>query len=647
MHLTDATAGNAIRHPAYPKRSPERLGDILLRHKLVQPSHIMQALQRQQYQNARIGEILRAHGAVSDRDLLFALSEQTMLPTVELDREPPDPDLLTDIAPEDCLRLSFVPWRMRGVSWVIAVSDPQKLAEVSALVGQHCAAYSFVLTSRADIEKFVAASSREYLSERANTICPAKYSARNWRGKRPLLLGLALLSVISGVSYYYPEAAFGALLTWVLAALICNTTFKIICLTAYFRRKRRQPVVRERPQKLPKVSVLIPLLRESDILDRLIARMERLNYPAELLEICLVYEAADTETAQHLAQHPLPRQFKAIEVPVSDLQTKPRAMNYALDFCQGDIIGVFDAEDAPEPDQIFAVVEHLVTAPSDVASVQCALDYYNARTNWLSRCFAIEYAILFRVILHGLDALKLPIPLGGTSVYFRRDILEEIGRWDAHNVTEDADLGMRMKRLGYRCEMVDSTTYEEANFRLRPWVRQRSRWLKGFMMTWITHLGRPRALYRDLGPVGFVIFNVLFLGTMTAFATAPIVLPLWLLTFGVDLAFYNLLSPLFLGTMIAAFVMTELILLLLGYVATNGTNHRHLRSFLPTMIFYWPIGCLAAYKAIFELFTRPSFWDKTAHGINDADYQGEISRLTSRDPSKKWNFLAGTQTGVR
>jgi cellulose synthase/poly-beta-1,6-N-acetylglucosamine synthase-like glycosyltransferase len=270
--------------------------------------------------------------------------------------------------------------------------------------------------------------------------------------------------------------------------------------------------------------------------------------------------------------------------------------------------------------------------------VQCALDYYNARTNWLSRCFAIEYAILFRVILHGLDALKLPIPLGGTSVYFRRTILERLGRWDAHNVTEDADLGMRMKRLGYRCEMVDSTTYEEANFRLRPWVRQRSRWLKGFMMTWMTHLGRPRALYRDLGPVGFVIFNVLFLGTMTAFATAPIVLPLWLLTFGVDLRFYTLLSPLFLGVMIAAFVMTELILLLRGYGATNGADHRHLRSFLPTMIFYWPIGCLAAYKAIFELFTRPSFWDKTAHGINDADYQGEITRLTSRKLPKKWNF---------
>ena len=237
MHMTDVASGNAVRSRSYPRRSPEKLGDILLRHKLVQPSHIMQALQRQQYQNARIGEILRAHGAVSDRDLLFALSEQSSLRAVELEKEPPDPELLAGIAPEDCLRLSFLPWRKSGVSWVIAIADPQKLPEVSALIERHCSAYSFVLTLRADIEQFVAAFSHDYLSRRANSICPPQYSARRWRGRRPLLLGFGLLSTLSAIAYLFPEAAFGTLLTWVLIALICNTTFKIVCLTAYFRRK--------------------------------------------------------------------------------------------------------------------------------------------------------------------------------------------------------------------------------------------------------------------------------------------------------------------------------------------------------------------------------------------------------------------------
>ncbi len=615
-----------------PPRNPEKLGDILLHHKLVQPIQVMQALTLQKYQNSRIGEILRAQHSITDDQLLFALSKQTSIPPAQLMTVTPDPDLLSDISPADCLRLSFVPWRKHGQQWEVAISDPQKLDDVAALMDKHTDNYSFVLANRADLEAFVALSARDYLSERANTICPRKYSARGWRGVVPAFFGLVLVAALGSMVYAAPQTVFSVLIIWILIALICNTTFKIVCMIAYFHR-RPPHSAKIRPlnqtQKLPKVSILIPLLRESNILDRLIERIAVLDYPTELLEICLIHEATDTETKEHLQGRYLTQQFKTIEVPKSRIQTKPRAMNYALDFCQGEIIGVLDAEDAPEPGQIRAVVDHLASPPPDVASVQCILDYYNTKTNWLSRCFAIEYAILFRVILRGLDRMKLPLPLGGTSVYFRRDALEKIGRWDAHNVTEDADLGMRLKRLGYRCEMVNSTTYEEANFRFRPWIKQRSRWLKGFMMTWMTHLSRPAALYRDLGFLGFITFNILFLGTMTAFATAPIVLPLWILTFGFDLPFYNILSPLVLSIMIAAFVTTELVLFVLGVIATRGPNHRHLRTFLPSMIFYWPIGCIAAYKAIFELFTRPSFWDKTQHGINDHEFQAEISRLTS------------------
>ena len=146
---------------------------------------------------------------------------------------------------------------------------------------------------------------------------------------------------------------------------------------------------------------MVPLLREHDILDRLITRMSKLDYPKELLQICLVYEADDAQTILHLASRRLPPWFSKIEVPKDSLQTKPRAMNYALDFCRGDVIGIYDAEDAPEPDQIQKVVAHLQNAPTEVAAVQCILDFYNARTNWLSRCFTVEYAILFRVVLKG------------------------------------------------------------------------------------------------------------------------------------------------------------------------------------------------------------------------------------------------------
>ena len=184
-------------------------------------------------------------------------------------------------------------------------------------------------------------------------------------------------------------------------------------------------------------------------------------------------------------------------MPADALKTKPRAMNYALPFCRGDIVGVYDAEDRPDPGQIRAVVQHLQAAPPEVACVQGYLDFYNSADNWLSRCFTLEYAIWFRVVLLGVQRLGLPIPLGGTSVFFRRGVLEQIGAWDAHNVTEDADLGMRLARFGYRCEMIASTTWEEANCRVGPWIRQRSRWLKGYALTWATpHAPAGRALAR-------------------------------------------------------------------------------------------------------------------------------------------------------
>ena len=278
--------------------------------------------------------------------------------------------------------------------------------------------------------------------------------------------------------------------------------------------------------------------------------------------------------------------------------------------------------------------------------MQCQLDYYNAGTNWISRCFAIEYSILFRVILPGLERWNLPVPLGGTSVFFRRDHLEKLGRWDAQNVTEDADLGIRLRRKGYRCLWVNATTYEEANFRILPWVRQRSRWLKGFLQTWITHMRHPIATARELGFFGFLVFQIQMLGTFTSFAAVPIVLPLWLYTFGFSIPIYDSLPNLMFTTLIGGFLMTEAFLLLLGAVAIKRRGDASLWPFLPLMLLYWPLGAFAAYKALWELFVRPTYWDKTPHGINDTDYQGEIDRLTAAPEERENSYTPPTLTGI-
>ncbi len=595
---------------------------------------MFKALALQQTEDLRLGELLMGLGFVREHSVLSALAEQTAMPVIDLDFDPPSKLLGKLISPTIGIHHGFLIWKQVDEALVVAISDPAQADTTRQQLHHLSDSIQFVLASREAILRYYQAKFAEQLSAAANLRCPENLSCRRWAGRIPLLTGIALATAFGVAAVLTPANLMVGLLIWILLALIANSSFKLVALIAFLTR----PPIRgshTRPKKLPKISILIPLLRERDIFDRLVNRMATLVYPKELLEICLVYEANDTETRDHLASRSLPYWMRTIEVPVSCIQTKPRALNYALDFCRGDVIGVYDAEDAPEPDQLYRVIRSFEHHGEDVACVQCRLDYYNSETNWISRCFTIEYAILFRVILPALERLSLPIPLGGTSVFFRRDKLEEMGRWDAHNVTEDADLGIRLRRFGYRCACVDAITYEEANFRVLPWVRQRSRWLKGFLQTWITHMRHPVALYQCLGLAGFLTFHVLFLGTFSSFAAAPIVLPLWVLSFGVDLPIYQVMSPLFLNVLVIFFVATEFLLLTLGFVAVRSRGKTGLLRFLPAMLLYWPIGSFAAYKALIELFLLPMYWDKTEHGINDRQYQSEIDKLTAPIPATK------------
>ncbi|MCP5088764.1 MAG: glycosyltransferase [Rhodobacteraceae bacterium] len=598
----------------------------------IEPGDLFKALVLQQHEDLRLGEMLQGMGLVSERAVLDALSEQSALPVVDLVQDPPTRLLAGMVVPTIGIHHGFLVWKQVGETLVVAIHDPSQIDKVQRNLQPFSQNTQFVLASREAILQFYQSAFSTELSEAANCRCEQELSCRTWAGRTPAAIGTALIIAFLTTTILSPAGLMAGLLVWIMVALIANSLFKLITLAAFLTTPKRSSDP-DRATRLPKVSVLIPLLRERDILDRLIHRMAKLTYPKELLDICLVYEADDAETRNHLLHRKLPYWMRTIEVPESIIQTKPRALNYALDFCRGDIVGVYDAEDAPEPDQIHRVVREFQDAGKDVACVQCRLDYYNSRTNWISRCFSIEYAILFRVILPGLQRLGLPIPLGGTSVFFRRDKLEEMGRWDAYNVTEDADLGMRMRRFGYRCICVDSTTYEEANFRVLPWIRQRSRWLKGFLQTYITHMRHPIQLFRRFGLPGFLTFQVLFLGTFSSFAAAPIVLPIWALSFGLDPGIYSSSSIGFLHLLIAAFLGTEALLLLLGFVAVRARGERQLFWYLPAMLFYWPIGALAAYKALFELFFHPDYWDKTAHGINDLSFQSEIDRLTAPTPA--------------
>lgn len=367
-------------------------------------------------------------------------------------------------------------------------------------------------------------------------------------------------------------------------------------------------------RKRPKVTILVPLYKEDAVLSELVNALKCLDYPAEYLEVIFLLEEVDSQTANALSCLRLPEFISTLTIPEDWLQTKPKAMNYAVPFCTGEIIGIYDAEDRPESDQITKVVGHFLAAPANVACVQGYLDFCNSRANWISRYFTIEYATWFRIILKGIQALGPPIPLGGTTVFFRRSILEKIGGWDAHNVTEDADLGMRLARFGYRCEMVNTTTWEEANNNALPWIRQRSRWLKWVFMTWVTHMRNPAALLDNLGLIRFLNFQVVLPSGLSAFLAVPVFWALWLAHFAIPAIPVNM-SPSQLWWLFAVVLTIGQAVNLTAIILATGHKHlRHLRPYILTLPFYWPLGMCGAYKAIAELFFAPFYWDKTAHG---------------------------------
>ena len=415
-----------------------------------------------------------------------------------------------------------------------------------------------------------------------------------------------------------PLLALQVVMGWILLANAMTMGLRLVALFARARR-RRTAAENGTPRladykKLPRVSILVPLRREEAVAERLLEALKAMDYPAALLDIKLVLEADDEITRAAIDRTALPPTIEVVTVPADMLQTKPRAMNYALPFCRGDIVGVYDAEDRPDPGQILAVVRHLQSAPPEVACVQGYLDFYNASDSLLSRCFTLEYAIWFRVVLLGVERLGLPIPLGGTSVFFRRGMLESMGAWDAHNVTEDADLGMRLARFGYRCEMIDSTTWEEANCRAWPWIKQRSRWLKGYALTWATHMRRPRELWRDLGPRGFLGFQVLFLGAITSYLSLPLFWASWMAWLGFGMSFWASFPAWLMWSFFASMIAGQAVMLTTAAIAARDSG-RPVRWVAPLFL-YWQLGAVAAWKAMGEIFTRPTYWHKTEHGVS-------------------------------
>ncbi len=532
----------------------------------------------------------------------------------------PDVRLIDRFGAEACLTARVLPWQSSGGVTVVAASTDDAFVSARTALEDCFGAVIRADVPTAALQDALVRLRRRHLAKRAETRLPLHQSCRDIAEVRLPRLTVAALAGLLAFAMLAPLWTFVALTAWAVLTLVVNSTLRAMAALAQFRQRRdarRQFRTRRLPDagSLPVVSVMVPLFHERQIAEHLIQRLSKIDYPKDRLDLCLIVEEDDAVTQQALAAAALPSWMRMIIVPRAILLTKPRAMNYALDFCRGEIIGIYDAEDWPDSDQISKITRRFAVCPPDVACLQGQLAFYNARQNWLSRCFAIDYAMWFRLILPGLVRLGFAIPLGGTTLFLRREAIEKIGGWDAHNVTEDADLGLRLARNGYRTEMIETTTREEANCRPWPWVRQRSRWIKGYAITYAVQMRNPGLLLRQLGAWRFLGVQALFLGAISSTLFAPFLWSFWLVPFGITHPLQAVLSQGALLAILGIFILAEITQFLVAFAATPTPAHRGLIWWVPVMHLYGVLATIAGVKALFELVTRPFYWDKTEHGF--------------------------------
>ena len=366
---------------------------------------------------------------------------------------------------------------------------------------------------------------------------------------------------------------------------------------------------------LPIYSVMVALHREADVLPQLVRALSMLDYPTARLDVKLVIEADDMQTTDALRKLELPSHFEVIRVPAAQPRTKPKALNYALAFARGEIVTIYDAEDMPDPRQLRQAAELFAASPSNIGCLQARLAFYNAHENWLTRQFAVEYATLFDLMLPLLAWLRMPVPLGGTSNHFRTHVLRSLGGWDPFNVTEDADLGLRLARHGFFTRILASTTQEEAPSDLKSWMPQRARWLKGWIQTWAVHTRAPLESIRDMGLVPYAMAQILMIGTFLA----ALLYPWFTMSFLWSVLSGNVLQRAAEPAEFAAFV-ANLSVFVLGHGFMLAAGAEGLRRRLPrarfivaSMPLYWLMISAAAWLALWQFATNPFHWNKTPH----------------------------------
>ncbi len=604
--------------------TPGRLGDLLIQRGLISEDELREALDVQERSGSRLGEILYYEMGLSEDALAETLADQLRVPLIDLEGIEPTPEAL-ELIPEALQREGrCAPLAIDETALYIAITDPlddETYEAIRELTDLRIRTY---MVTRSDLESLLREIHLEEHVRAARTELltrfPEDCANRVLSGGQRVFFILFLVAVLIGF-------VLSPLNTGIVLVVICVAIYGFASLYKFklfydsFGRRREfdftpEEVATVDERECPRYTILVPLFREAAVVSKLTRNLTQLDYPKSKLEIMLLCEEEDDETIQAILDANLPPYFRLLIVPDSQPKTKPKACNYGIQQATGKFVVIYDAEDQPDPDQLKKVLLAWERSEDNVVCVQSKLNYFNTEQNLLTRFFATEYALWFDLLLPGLDASGAPIPLGGTSNHFNREALVELGAWDPFNVTEDADLGLRLHKAGYRTVMLNSTTLEEANSQLKNWIRQRSRWVKGYFQTYLVHMRHPLRLIREIGIPAFFSFQFIVGGTII-FVLNPIfwvLTTLWLFTeAGIieelfpGFIYYAASLQLFVGN----FVFT--------YLAVAGSMQRGLFHLVRYALFspiYWGLMSIGAWMGFYQLFTKPFYWEKTEHGLD-------------------------------
>lgn len=624
------------------RQSDKKIGELFCELGYITNSQLNDALEYQEQKKGRIGWILTTLGFINRIQLFQTLAIQFGLEfrtdTENLVKEA-DKKLLAVVTHKEVIDHQALPYRLEEGRLTLLTAYPNKTETLSFFKKKFLVRdieqivitdldltklIKQIVITDLDLTKIAERLYRDYILDRSIYGLfyrnPEESAFSVFTNKQVIVLGLLISAALLWI--YLDIVNFIIVANLIVQIFFTiSIGFKLLLSFAGIRGEIERPVtdneVRSlKDDELPVYTILVPVFKEPEVIGTLIDSLKKLDYPQNKLDILLLLEEDDSVTLEAAKSCRPPGNWRFIIVPASLPKTKPKACNYGLFFARGKYLVIFDAEDIPEPDQLKKSVIAFHKGGESYVCFQAALNYFNRNENFLTRMFTLEYSYWFDYLLPGLDRLKFPLPLGGTSNHFDVEKLKKLGGWDPFNTTEDADLGVRAYARGYKVGVINSTTFEEANSHVRNWIRQRSRWVKGYMQTWLVFSRHPLKLLRAIGIKGWLSFNFFVGGTPLTLIVNPMtwmVFVIWLLTKT------KVIEPFFPPALLYLSIFNLLFGNFLGiYLNMIAVFKRQYYSLLPYTYMnpvYWLLHSISSYKALWQLFTNPFYWEKTQHGI--------------------------------